>query len=184
MHYLPHSCFLLCFYRFRHPLLTGQQIQKKIQKRVLTFSFEIRFLLLFPQKLSENSVYHLAVSEPHTVHAVGLIQQRGQLRYIHVLPAKIQHNSPERHILFSIRIMHNVGRKQHQLPRLKHIELILKTLIPLSFFQIIQLIIIVIMGLGHIVIDPCNPLTGNLRPLRHHNSRLINHSPFSSAVSA
>ena len=76
-------------------------------------------------------------------------------------------------------MMHYIRRKNYKFSSFHFIKLVFYHMKTFSGFQIINLIIFMIMRLGHIVIYSLNPLTGYSTPLGHQDSCLIYHIPSS-----
>ena len=87
--------------------------------------------------------------------------------------SKIQDDPFEGDIFRTIRMMHHIRGKYHQLSRADGEDGVLDDMIPCSAFQIIKLIEIMIMGFCHIVIDTFYSFAGDRLSLRDPDTCLL-----------
>ena len=107
------------------------------------------------------------------VDSVPLVQKFQKFLGGDLLPLKIQDDPLEGDVLFTVGTVHDVGGKQDQLSRGERVQIVLEHVVPFSLLQIINLIVVVIVGLEHIVVYPAYAFTGDAAPLRHLNPCLV-----------
>ena len=115
------------------------------------------------------------------IHTVAGIQGLLQLPAFDLISVKVKDQASEGDIFIAVGAMEDVRREQDQLLRMHNISVILQHVVAFSILQKIKLIIIVIVGFYHIVVDSADSFTGNGSALCHPDSCLVNHNIFSSS---